>query len=71
MNCIVRWNDGISSLTRVRNGTLLTGLVGDSTSLDCGGTNPTTIQVNIRGGVTRAAPTGHFSDTLTVIITPQ
>ena len=71
MNPIVRWNDGVSGLTRDQNGIPLTGLVGNSTSPDCGGTNPATIQVNIRGGVIRAAPIGHFSDALTVIITPQ
>lgn len=67
----VRWNDGVSGLTLLSNGTPATGFVGDSTSLNCGGANPATIQVNIRNAAISAAPTGAYSDTLTIMITPQ
>jgi len=33
--------------------------------------NPATIQVNITNAASSATPTGSYSDTLTVIITPQ
>ena len=71
INYTVRWNDGVSGLQRAYNGTPLTGLVGDSTSANCGGANPATIQVNILRSNMQAAPTGTYSDTLTVMITPQ
>lgn len=67
----VRWNDGVNGLQRLDNGVPLTGLVGDSTSTTCGGANPATIQVNITRARIRAAPTGSYADTLTVMITPQ
>lgn len=67
----VRWNDGVSGLTLLSNGTPVAGFVGDSTSLDCGGANPATIQVNINNAAISAAPTGAYSDTLTIMITPQ
>ena len=71
INYRVRWNDGVSGLTLLSNGTPMTGFVGDSTSLNCGGANPATIQVNIRNAAISAAPTGAYSDTLTIMITPQ
>ena len=67
----VRWNDGVNGLQRVDNGLPLTGRVGDSTSLDCGGADPATIQVNISLPRIQAAPFGSYVDTLTVMITPQ
>ena len=71
INYTVSWNDGVSGLQRTFNGTPLTGLVGDSTSANCGGANPATIQVNILRSNMQGAPTGTYSDTLTVMITPQ
>jgi hypothetical protein len=71
INYGVHWNDGLSGLTRLGNGTPLTGLVGDATSTNCGGSNPATIQVRINRPQIETAPTGNYSDTLTVIITPQ
>ena len=71
MNYVVRWNDGVSGLTRLSNGLPLGGLAGDSVSTDCGGADPATIQVRIPPGQIQAAPIGNYSDTLTVIITPQ
>ena len=67
----VRWNDGVSGLQRVDNGIPLTGRVGDSASLDCGGADPATIQVDISLPRIRSAPFGRYVDTLTVMITPQ
>ncbi len=67
----VRWNDGVNGLQRVDNGIPLSGRVGDSTSLDCGGADPATIQVNISLPRIQAAPFGSYVDTLTVMITPQ
>ncbi len=71
INYRVRWNDGVGGLTLLANGTPQTGFVGDSASQNCGGANPATIQVNITNAAISAAPTGSYSDTLTVIITPQ
>jgi len=71
INYRVRWNDGVSGLTLLANGTPVGGFVGDSTSLNCGGANPATIQVNISNAAISAAPTGAYSDTLTIMITPQ
>lgn len=67
----VRWNDGVSGPQRIDNGTPLTGRVGDSASLDCGGADPATIQVDISLPRIQAAPFGRYADTLTVMITPQ
>ena len=71
INYRVRWNDGVNGLTRLSNGTPAGGFVGDSTSLNCGGANPATIQVNITNAEISAAPIGTYSDTLTIMITPQ
>lgn len=71
INYRVRWNDGTSGLTLLSNGTPTGGFVGDSSSLNCGGANPATIQVNITNAAISAAPTGTYSDTLTIMITPQ
>jgi len=71
INYAVRWNDGVGGLQQLSNGVPLSGLVGDSTSPNCSGANPATIQVNITRARMSAAPTGSYSDTLTVMITPQ
>lgn len=71
INYVVRWNDGVSGLTRLDNGLPLTGLAGDSTSTNCGGADPATIQVRINNTQIESAPTGNYNDTLTVIIAPQ
>ena len=67
----VRWNDGTSGLTPVSNGLPLTGLVGDSSSPTCSGSTPVTIEVSITNTNISAALFGSYSDTLTVMITPQ
>jgi hypothetical protein len=67
----VRWNDGLSGLTPVANGTPLTGLVGDSSDPICGGAKPVTIEVRITNADITAASFGSYADTLTVMITPQ
>jgi hypothetical protein len=71
MNYIVRWNDGVSGLTAIANGSPMTGLVGDTTSTTCNGSNPATIQVRIPNNQIQSAPIGNYADTLTVVITPQ
>lgn len=67
----VRWNDGITGLTSITHGVPVTGLVGDSTSTTCNGSNPATIQVQISNSQMQAAPIGLYGDTLTIVITPQ
>jgi spore coat protein U-like protein len=49
----------------------MTGLVGDTTSTTCNGSNPATIQVRIPNNQIQSAPIGNYADTLTVVITPQ
>jgi hypothetical protein len=71
MNYTVRWNDGASGLTPAINGVPLTGRIGDATSTNCSGANPATIQVRIPPLEIQGAPIGNYSDTLTVVITPQ
>jgi hypothetical protein len=71
MNYSVRWNDGVSGLTTIANGIAMTGLVGDTTSTTCNGTKPATIQVRIPNNQIQGAATENYSDTLTVVITPQ
>ena len=67
----VRWNDGSSGLTPVTNGTPLAGLVGDATSPTCNGANPATVEVRITNSAISSAGFGQYSDTLTLMITPQ
>ncbi len=71
MNYTVRWNDGVSGLLPIANGTPITGMIGDTTSPTCNGSNPATIQVRIPNLQIQGAPIGHYGDTLTVVITPQ
>lgn len=66
----VGWNDGVAGLQAVSNGAALLGLVGDALSLTCGGATPATVQVDITVANMNGAPTGAFSDTLTIIIAP-
>ena len=71
MNYVVGWNDGVAGLVTIANGIPTTGLIGDTSSTTCNGTNPATIQVQIPGFQIQNAPIGNYGDTLTVIITPQ
>ena len=61
----------VIGLTPMSNGTPLAGRTGDSTSLNCNGADPATIQVRIPRIFIQAAPFGSYADTLTVIITPE
>ncbi len=67
----VRWNDGVTGLISISHGVPVTGLLGDSTSTTCNGSNPATIQVQIFNSQMQAAPIGLYGDTLTIVITPQ
>ena len=71
MNYVVRWNDGVTGLTTIGNGVPVTGLVGETTSLTCNGSNPAMIQVRIPAPQIQGAPIGNYGDTLTVVIAPQ
>jgi hypothetical protein len=67
----VRWNDGVSGLTSVTTGTPLASLVADSSSPDCSGGKPASVEVRIPNAAISAAPIGNYADTLTIMITPQ
>ena len=67
----VRWNDGVSGLTSVTTGAPLQNLVGDSSSPDCSGSKPASVEVRIPNAAIIAAPIGNYADTLTIMITPQ
>ena len=67
----VSWNDGVSGLTSIANGSPLASLVGDSSSSNCSGSKPATVEVRISNAAITAAPMGNYADTLTIMFTPQ
>lgn len=74
----VRWADASGTLTAVADGTPTTTLLGSSTELDCasdtanGVANSNAIlEVTIAEAEYNAAPSGVYTDTLTLLITPE
>ncbi len=74
----VRWADRTETLAAVTENVALTTLTGSATELDCGAdtaggvaNSNAILEVSIDDAAYNAAPTGVYSDTLTLLITPE
>jgi hypothetical protein len=65
----VDWTVG--TLAPVTYNTAITGLVGDSTSVDCGATTNATFTVSVTAAEFNAADPGSYTDTLTLLVQPE
>jgi alanine-alpha-ketoisovalerate/valine-pyruvate aminotransferase len=65
----IDWTAG-GTTTAVYN-TAITGLVGDSTSVDCGATTNATFAVSVTAANFNAADPGSYTDTLTLLVQPE
>lgn len=74
----VRWADSSGVLAAVADGVATTALLGSSTELDCASTTAggvpnsnAILEVTIANTDYNAAPAGDYTDTLTLLITPE
>lgn len=66
----VTYDDG-SGAVAATTGTVITGQSGSSTSIDCGSSDNTTVNISIAESVLQASPTGTYQGTLTILIGPE
>lgn len=64
------WADSSTVANPVVYNTAMTGLLGDRTSISCGGGTNATFAVNVAANDFNNAPPGSYADTLTLTITP-
>ena len=65
----VDWTVG--TLAAVTYNTAITGLVADSTAIDCGATTNATFTVSVAAAAFNAADPGSYTDTLTLLVQPE
>lgn len=67
----VTWAANGGAAAAVTAGTPITGLTGDSTSLNCGGGTNATFEVTVAQAAFNAADPGTYTDTLTLTVRPE
>ena len=67
----VDWTDGTPTTTsNVTSDVEISGQVGHSTAEDCGAVDNAQIDVTVAEAALQAAPSGSYSDTITILVTP-
>lgn len=67
----VTWTDSAPTSLPLLNAIASTPFATNATSTNCGGADNTTVTVNVPSAAIGAAPAGAYSDTLTLLVTPQ
>jgi spore coat protein U-like protein len=65
------WSANGGTAATVADGTAITGLAGNSTSLDCGSGTNATFEVTVASADFNSAVPGSYSDTLTLTVAPE
>lgn len=68
----VDWTDNgtVGTTTGVASGTAVTGQGGDASSQTCGGVDNATLAVGVTEAALQAAPTGSYTDVITILVSP-
>ena len=67
----VSWTDSAPATTALTSGTASGAQATSATSVNCGGADNTTVSVNVPSANIASVPAGNYSDTLTLLVTPQ
>lgn len=67
----VSWRDSAPATTALASGTASGAQATSATATNCGGSDNTRVSVTVPSAGIAAAPAGAYSDTLTLLVTPQ
>lgn len=67
----VSWTDSSSSTSTLSNATASGAQATSATAVNCAGADNTTVSINVPSANVAAVPAGSYSDTLTLLVTPQ
>jgi len=67
----VSWTDSTPAVTALSSGSASAAQATSATSVNCGGADNTTVTVNVPSANISSVPAGNYSDTLTLLVTPQ
>ena len=65
------WAVGAGAPVTMVNGTAITSLSGDNTSLTCGGATNSTFEATVTSAAFNAAAPGTYTDTVTLLVEPE
>jgi len=67
----VSWTDTSPATVALASGTASGAQQASATAVNCGGADNTTVSINVPTANIAAVPAGSYSDTLTLLVTPQ
>jgi len=67
----VNWTDSAAAVSALSSGTASGAQATSATSVNCAGADNTTVAINVPSANVSAVPAGSYSDTLTMLVTPQ